>query len=258
MRLLQNELLKLFKTKKLHVFFLLLIATTVITVYYYNNAGSGMHTVIETANAQSLPIVLKYTAAQFFISFMAIYIAEIITDEYKTGSLKLTLLRPISRTTLINSKVVAILAFTVILTLFFILSTYAIGSVSFGWGDCTIYNGVTYSVIDGILLTAKAFAASILPLMAFGMITTFIAVASNNMTTTIAISIGISMLGQYLNALPAIKVFSIVNQMYFFSDYFVKINNPDERTLSIMVNLAYFVIFYLLAVTTFKKKEILC
>lgn len=258
MKLLQNELLKLFKTKKLYVFFLLLAATTAITVYYYNSPGTGMQTVIEAANAQSLPIVLKYTTAQFFSIFMAIYIADIITDEYKTGSLKLSMLRPISRTKLLNSKVVAIFAFTVILTLFFVLSNYAIGIVSFGWGDSAEYNGITYSTIDGILLTAKVFAVSILPLMAFGMITMFIAVVSSNMTTTIAVSIGISMVGQYLNALPSIKVFSVVNQMYFFSDYFVKISNPGEMTLSIMINLAYIAIFYLLAVTTFKKKDILC
>jgi ABC-type transport system involved in multi-copper enzyme maturation permease subunit len=226
-------------------------------VYYYSNPGAGMQTVIETANAQSLPIVLKYTTAQFFSIFMAIYIADIITDEYKTGSLKLSMLRPISRTMLLNSKVATIFAFTVILTLFFILSNYAIGIVSFGWGDSAVYNGITYSTIDGILLTAKVFAVSILPLMAFGMITMFIAVVSSNMTTTIAVSIGISMVGQYLNALPSIKVFSIVNQMYFFSDYFVKINNPSEMMLSVMVNLAYIVIFYLLAIYTFKTKDIL-
>lgn len=258
MNLLQNEILKLFKTKKLYVFFLLLSATTVITVYYYNNPGAGMQTVIETANAQSLPIVLKYSTAQFFSIFMAIYIADIITDEYKTGSLKLSLLRPIDRATLLNSKVVTIFAFTVILTFFFILSTYAIGIASFGWENSTVYNGITYSTIDGILLTAKVFAVSILPLLAFGMITTFIAVTSNNMTTTIAISIGITMLGQYLNALLSIKVFSVVNQMLFFSDYFIKTNNPGEMMLSILVNLAYVGIFYLLAITTFKKKDILC
>lgn len=257
MKLLQNELFKLFKTKKLYIFFLLLVASTAITVYYYNNPDTGMKTVIETANAQSLPIVLKYTTAQFFSIFMAIYIADIITDEYKTGSLKLSMLRLISRTKLLNSKVVALFGFTVILTLFFILSTYAIGIISFGWGDYTIYAGATYSTIEGILLTAKAFAVSILPLMAFGMISTFIAVVSNNMTTTIAVSVGISMVGQYLNALPSIKVFSVVNQMYFFSDYFVKIDNPGEMVLSIGVNLAYIVIFYLLAITTFEKKDVL-
>lgn len=257
MKFLQNELLKLFKTKKLYVFFLLLAAATVITVYYHNNPGAGMQTVIETANAQSLPIVLKYSTVQFFSIFMAVYIADVITDEYKTGSLKLSLLRPIDRATLLNSKVAAIFAFTVILTLFFILSTYAIGTVSFGWDNSAVYNGVTYSTTDGILLTAKVFAVSLLPLMAFGMITMFIAVTSNNMTTTIAISIGITMLGQYLNALPSIKVFSVVNQMLFFSDYFVKIKNPGEMMLSIMVNLTYIVIFYLLSKTTFKMKDIL-
>ncbi|WP_250816659.1 ABC transporter permease [Clostridium swellfunianum] len=258
MKLLQNELLKLFKARRLYVFFLLLTATTVITVYYYINSDAGMQTVIETANAQSLPIVLKYSTAQFFSIFMAIYIADIITDEYKTGSLKLSMLRPISRATLLKSKVSAIFAFTVILTLFFILSTYAIGIVSFGWGNSTVYNGITYSTIDGVLLTVKVFAVSILPLIAFGMITAFIAVSSNSMTTTIAISIGITMLGQYLNALPSIKVFSVVNQMLFFSDYFVKINNPGEMMLSVIVNLVYIVVFYLLAVTKFKKKDILC
>lgn len=257
MKLLQNEFLKLFKSQKLYVFFLFLVAMTAITVYYYN-LGAGFKTVIETTSAQSLPIVLRYSTTQFFSIFMAIYIADIITDEYKTGSLKLSMIRPISRTKLLNSKIAAIFSFIVILTTFFILSTYAIGIISFGWGSYTIYDGVTYSTIEGLLLTAKAFTISILPLMAFGMISIYIAVVSNNMTTTIAVSIGISMLGIYLNALPSIKVFSVVNQMYFFSDYFVKINNPGEMMLSVMVNLSYIVIFYLLVLNTFKKKDILC
>lgn len=257
MKLLYNELLKLFKTKKLYLFFVILAAATTVTVYYYDS-DTGVQTVIETANAQSLPIALRYSTAQFFSIFLAIYIADIITDEYKTGSLKLSLLRPVSRTSLLRAKIAAIFVFTVVLTLFFILSCYAIGMMSFGWGNYTEFKGATYSTVGGLLLTAKAYAVSILPLMAFGMMNVFISIVSSQMTTAIAVSIGISMLGPYLSAFPSIKVFSVIHQMYFFSDYFVLFDPPDDRMLSIGVNMAYIVVFYALSQAAFNKKDILC
>lgn len=257
MKLLQNELAKLFKTKKLYVFFFIFLATTSITVYYFNSDDTAIKTVIETANAQSLPLALKNSVALFFSIFMAIYIADIVTDEYKNGTLKLSLLRPVSRVKLLHSKMLAVLMLNMIMAVFFILSAYAIGITAFGWGAVTVYGGVNYSAAEGLLLTLKAYAASILPYMAFGMIGIFVGILSNRMTTTITILISLAMFGEYLNAIPSIKVYSIVNQMYFFHEYFVKTPNPEEVLLSTVVNLAYIFIFYWLAIFFFKKKDLL-
>lgn len=260
MRLLQNELFKLFKTKKLYIFFFIFVVMRIIAVYAFK-AGSNFKTVIETANAQSFPIVMKYDAMQFLIIFMAIYVADILTDEYKTGTLKLSFLRPIERVRILNSKIAAMVAFNVVLTLFSVLCTYVVGLVAFGWGNSTVYHGVTYSTMEGLLLTAKVYGATILPLTAFGMICVFIAVIAKNMTNVVATAFFLFIVGEFLSALQAVSsvaTYLIVNQLFFFSDYFVKNNNSFGLAMSVAVNLSYIVVFYLLTLAVFKKRDVLC
>ena len=260
MRLWQNELFKLFKSKKLYIFFGILVVMRVAAAYFYIS-GSSFQTVIETANAQSFPIVMKYDAMQFLIIFMAIYVADILTDDYKTGTLKLSLLRPIGRVRILNSKIAAMVAFNLVLTLFSVLCTYLVGVVAFGWGDSTVYHGVTYSTIEGLLLTVKVYAATILPLTAFGMICVFIATIVKNMTTVIAAAFFLFIAGEFFSALQAVSsvsIYLIVNQLFFFSDYFIKNNDSSGLLVSVAVNLAYIAVFYALTLAVFKKRDVLC
>jgi len=258
-RLLQNELFKMFRTKKLYVFFGIFMVIRIADAYFHNT-GSSLQTTIETANAQSFPIEMKNDAIQFFVIFIAIYIADILTDEYKNGTHKLPLLRPIGRVRLLNSKIAAMVAFNIILTLFCVASTYAIGLVAFGWGHSTIYDGVTYSTIDGVLLTAKVYAATILPLTAFGMICVFVAVVAKHMTTVVVSAFFLFIVGEFLSALRAVSSVAndlIVNQLFFFSDHFINNNNSSALAISVVVNLSYIVMFYLLSIAVFKKRDIL-
>jgi len=257
MRLLKNELLKLFKVKKLYIFLLIIFANIAITIFVHNiSDGTGLMSIIRVANAQSLPLTFINGWAQFMSIFISIYIADIITDEYKTGTLKLSLLRPVGRVKLLHSKILALIVFNVGMVFLIMLLTYVSGILTFGWGDYTVYNGITYYGTQGILLTVASYALIILPYTAFGMIVIFIAVLCNDMTTTIVLSVGLSMIGQYINAFESIKALSIVNQIYFFHESFVK--NPDigQAVLDIGVNFAYIIIFYLLAMRAFKKKDI--
>jgi len=261
MMLLQNELLKLFKTKKLYIFLLIFVVMRMMAVHFFN-AGTGFQTAIEAANAQSLPLTMRFDAVQFWIIFTAIYIADILTDELKTGTLKLTLLRPIGRIQLLHSKMAAMAAFTILLMLFSVLSTYAVGLVAFGWGDRTVYNGVTYSTIEGLRLTAKVYIASLLPLIAFGMICTFVATVARNLVSVVAFAFILFIVGEFLHALSAIpsdiRTCLIVNQLFDFSDYVVQSNNRSEIALSVTANLSYIAVFYLLTLAAFRKRDVVC
>ncbi|MDR3601360.1 MAG: ABC transporter permease subunit [Desulfosporosinus sp.] len=257
MRIWQNKLVKLFKVKKLYIFLLIIFANLVITVFVYKNSdGTGLRSIIRTANAQSLPLTFLNSWAQFMSIFISIYIADIITDEYKTGTLKLSLLRPVGRVKLFHSKILALIIFNVVMVALIVLLTYVFGILTFGWGDYTLYNGTNYYGAQGVLLTVAAYALIIVPYTAFGMIVIFIAVLSNDMTTTIIASVELSLIGQYFNAFESLKAFSIVNQIYFFHELFVKNHDLGQAVLGIGVNLAYIIVFYLLSVRAFKKKDI--
>ncbi|GAA0311879.1 ABC-2 type transport system permease protein [Gracilibacillus halotolerans] len=85
---------------------------------------------------------LPYDAWQFtmenaglssMISLFTIIIAAgIIASEYRLGTIKLLLIRPISRTKILLSKYVTVLLFSMIMLLFLFISSMIIGSLFFG------------------------------------------------------------------------------------------------------------------------------
>lgn len=109
---------------------------------------------------------------------------------------------------------------------------------------------------EGIWLTIMLYGLMILPYMACGMIVVLIAIASDNMSVTLVFSIGLLTVAQYLSAFEQIKPFSIVNQMYFFHEYFKKNLNWDMAIQSIIVIVIYMIVFYFLSVQTMKKKDL--
>jgi ABC-type transport system involved in multi-copper enzyme maturation permease subunit len=133
--------------------------------------------------------------------------------------------------------------------------SYAIGMAFMGWGDHAVFAGTSYSTSEGILLAIKAYGSSILPLMAFGMISAFISVVSSAAPVAIAVSASLSLVGQYLSAIPAARIFSVIHQTYFFSDYFTKSMNVKEAILSAGASLAYILVFYALAAFAFLRKD---
>lgn len=258
MALIRNELFKLFRMKKTYVFFMILFVMTVVPVYYFLHPESGVMTIVEGANAQALPLVLLASLAQFLGIFMAIYVAEILTDEYKNGTLKLSMMHSAGRIRLLYSKVAAVMAFNAIMLAFSLLITYIVGIIAFGWGENFIFNGATYSTGEGLWMTLSAYAVSLIPYMGFGMMAVFISICAENMTNALVITIGIFMSGQYLNAIPVLRNCSVVVQMYLLHENFVKTYDIVQAFTGIAVSLAHIIVFYLLSLYVFKKKDILC
>lgn len=251
-RLIRNELYKTFRLKKLYIFMAILVVHAWLTVHFYHEGGEVM-SVIVLPNGQSLPLTLIYSMAQFMTVFIPIYAADMITGEYKTGTLKLSLLRPVRRIEWLNAKIASLFVFITVLVAFSIAAEYAIGTLAFGWGEQTLYAGTLYTPTDGIWLTLRLTFSMLLPYMACGMIVVFLAVAARDISTTIGLSIGILTAAQYLNAFEKIKPYSIVNQMYFFHEYVHKGNGEALQNIAVMA--AYIAVFYALSAMIIKKKD---
>lgn len=258
MGLFKNELVKLLKTKYLYVFSALLILLTALIAYDQKTQMTGWQSVIKTFNAQSLPLAFVNTTAQFMAVFIGIYAAWSIADEYKKGVFKLPLLKPVSRTELLHAKILALLVFNLVIILVNILASYAIGLAVFGWGEAAVYKDVVLAPAAGILITFLAYGLNLLPYMAFGMLTIFIALQAGSMTTTIMAAIGISYVGQFFYLIQPVRIYSIVTQMYYFSDYLILGEDSARAILSVATNLAYFLVFYLLARKTIQAKDLIC
>lgn len=252
-RLIQNELYKTFRLKKLYIFMAVLAVHAWLTVHFYN-AGGDWNSVIMMPNGQSLPLTLLNSMAQFMTVFIPLYVADLITGEVKTGTLKLSLLRPVRRIEWLNAKIVSLFVFMTVLLGFSIAAEYAIGTLAFGWGERTLYAGTLYAQTEGVWLTLRLTFSMLLPYMACGMIVVFFAVSATNISTTLGLSIGVLTAAQYLNYFEKLKPYSLVNQMYFFHEY-VHQTNVEDAVRNVVVIAGYIAVFYLVSAIIVKKKD---
>lgn len=256
MKLFKNELYKLFKTKKPYIFALVILAVIVLNLYGYQPGGSEM-TVWTFYYGQSVPMGLTDILSQLMVIFIPIFIGDSITHEYREGTLKLSLLRPITRGQAFKAKILSLFVFISMMVLFFIIVSYAAGAYFLGWGNGTEYAELIYAPIQGVLLTLESYALLILPYMAYGLLVTFIAVLSSSMSLTVIVSLVIITIGFNLNVIEAIAPYSLAYHVAYFHEYFVLPHGWLAILQSTGIVLIYLVVFYWLSFNTFKKKEIL-
>lgn len=256
MKLLKNELYKLFKTKKLYVFAAIILAVLLLNL---NNYQPGSERTIWTFTyGQSTPLTLINILSQFMVIFIPIFIGDSITNEYRQGTLKLSLMRPVTRSQLLKAKVASLFVFICVMAIFFIAASYAIGTHYLGWGNGMEYAGQLYPPMEGILLTLGANALLILPFMAYGLFVLSIAVFSSNMSLTIISSLVIMTIGLNLNVFEAIAPYSLAYHIAYFHENFIPALDWRLVLQSTGIIGIYVGIFALLSFYKFRKKEIVC
>ena len=255
MNLLKNELYKLFRMKKLYVFGAIIL--TVLMLNLHNYQPGSERTVWTFAYGQSAPLVLISILSQFMVIFIPIFIGDSIANEYRQGTLKLPLLRAVTRSRLLRAKIASLFVFITVMMLFFIIAAYGIGTYYLGWGSKTEYAGQLYAPAEGILLTLGANALLLLPFMAYGLFVTFIALLSGNMSLTVISSLVIMTVGLNLNVFEAITPYSLAYHIVYFHENFVHTPDWGNALQSTGITSAYLAVFSLCSFYGFRKKEIL-
>lgn len=276
LNLIKNEIFKIIKQKKLYIFMALVI--TMIALEYVgflvlknlNSNNEELNNSFAQINGQTFPLVMISEISTIIIIYIVALLADIITDEYKSGTLKLSLIRPVSRIKLLVSKVVGLVFGTVALYVFTLLMSYILGTVFFGWGEECIFTGfkytlsgdlvtytTTFSTLQGIFFTLGSYVLIILPYLAFGMLVLFISLLATNMGAAIGVSLGIWFGFQMLCQLVKQVRPYIINTYFNFFGQFA--NDPDPKSIltGFAVILAYGLVFFGLSSLVFKKKDIL-
>ena len=254
MALLKNELYKLFRTKKLYIFMgidLFFLAFNLLGYQPGNN-----NTIWTFTYGQSAPMALTDIFTLFMSFFIPIFIADSFAGEYRQGTLKLSLLHPVSRLCLLKAKLGSLLVLLLILTVFFVTAAYAIGVFHLGWGDGFEYNGSLYTPVHGMFITFGSYLLLIFPAMAYGLLTAIIAILSGNMTAAILASVGIMTIGFNLNTVPGIGPYSLSYHIAYLYKYFVPKFSGPSGFLAIGMLALYFVLFGIFLVLFFRKKDL--
>lgn len=268
-----NEVYKVFARKKIYIFMAVIgiisIFISISTLATNNMFNSGnLNQSAEMAqneafmelgvNGQSFPINLLDSLAGLVLPIMIIIlVADIVTSEYTDGSLKLSLLRQVSRAELLLGKVGALALTLMILILYIMLLGYILGAILLGWGNSLMLKGVELSPTYGVMFTLLVYSLSLLPLLSFGMIILLLAVAFSNEGTVVGTGVAL------------LIMLSVANQIFhklspFFINNYFNIYNLATSNLGlphlifgIFVVLVEGLIFYILSLVVFKRKDIL-
>lgn len=190
--------------------------------------------------------------------------AGIVANEFSTGTIKLLLIRPVSRAKILLSKYASVVLFSIIVLLFTFILSFLVGAILFGFGDVGPY--LTYS--DGQVLERTqigyAFFKFMLSSIGLFMLTTMafmISAAFRNSSLAIGISMFLLLMGSSLTMMLAYKfewakyiIFANIDLLTYFE------NGPliEGMTLSfsIIVLIVYFALFHLVAFLFFTKRDV--
>ena len=187
-----------------------------------------------------------------------------IAGEASSGTLRLILQKPYSRTQIYLAKALSGFIYTISLIIFLALMTYVLGYFLFGSGDLIVLRrGVTVISSDDVVWRfGLAFCSGTLSMLVVAslsmMISSFVNNAIGPIVGTISIIIGLNIiftLGAPLfkNLIPYIFTSHFIKWQYFF-DFQIEI---DKLRLSVIVQLAYIIVFNTIGIFHFNRKDIL-
>ena len=187
-----------------------------------------------------------------------------IAGEASSGTLRLILQRPYSRTQIYLAKAFSGFIYTISLIIFLALMTYVLGYFLFGSGDLIVLRrGVTVLSSDDVVWRfCLAFCSGALSMLVVAslsmMISSFVSNAIGPIVGTISIIIGLNIiftLGAPLfkDIIPYIFTSHFIKWQYFF-DFQIEI---DKLKLSVIVQLVYIIVFNIIGILHFNRKDIL-
>ena len=252
--LIKNEVYKVFRLKKFYLFMGVLIVLQAVQIFQQLFLPSER--IAYKMNGQSFPLEVIGNNIIVMVMFIAVLAADMIADEYRNGTFKLVLLRPVSRIQFIGAKAVALLASITAIVFFTVIASYITGTIAFGWGDQLLLQGVPVAG-NSIAITLKSAFASILPSAGFGMVVIFIALITENIGITIGLALALFIISPLLERYGNIGSYSIIHLMNTFHKIVINSATLKEVFSNIGVIAAYAVLFYIGSAIFIKRKDVL-
>lgn len=200
-----------------------------------------------------------------FISIFTIIVAAgIVANEFSTGTIKLLLIRPVSRFKILCSKYVSVLLFSAILLLFMFVLSFIVGGILFGFDDVgpkLVFDNGQVKEVSQIGFAFFTFMLNSIGLLMLTTMAFMISTAFRNSSLAIGISIFLLLMGGNLSYILA-AYFDWAKYILFLNlDLISYFNgNPplEGMTLSFSITIlaVYFIAFHAIALLFFTKRDV--
>jgi ABC-2 type transport system permease protein len=275
-RLIQLELIKIIKRPRTYIGFIaiFIIVVALQSAMYFEgeslisigiqNLRDDFRLEGKIINVNLMTYILLNSLIVQIPILICLVTGDAIAGEASSGTLRLILQRPYSRTKIYIAKSITGFIYTLSLLIFLAIMSYGLGYLLFGDGDLIVLRrGVhVFSEDDVWWRFLLAFGLGLLSMLVVASLSLMISSFVNNpigpIVGTIAIIIALNIiftLGAPLfkNILPYVFTTHFIKWQYLF-DY--DLNLPAIK-LSVIVQLAYVILFNAIGVINFKRKDIL-
>lgn len=245
--LLLNEWLKMFKKRSFFVPYAIITVLILLFAYLTQFMG-GLQNVL-TAPQFAEVVVAQIGLGQLLVILSMVCTAGIVSKEFSGGTIKLLLIRSVSRSKILASKYAIALIYSFLLTLYSLLVGLAAGVVMFGFsGIAELSHLLAATLYHGVYLTI------------YVTITFMIGTLTRSSGATIGIGMTLFMLEGLIVAL--LSKYPIVKYLLFANtdlSVYAKGNPPFQgmtMTFSLIVLAVYLFLFLGASFVTFKKRDV--
>jgi ABC-2 type transport system permease protein len=222
---------------------------------------------IEPASGQNMWSFVNFNAN--FVDFVGLFViiiaAGIVASEFTWGTIKLLLIRPISRSKILLSKYITVILFgiTLLLTLFVLSSV--VGAILFGAGDGQprlVYIDGMVEEQNMVLYQIKTYFLKSILIIMMATMAFMISAVFRNSSLAIGISLFLLFMGGSATGFIAMKYDWAKYSLFANTDLTMYTGElqplVEGMTLgfSITMLIIYFVIFHLLAFVVFNKRDV--
>lgn len=154
LQLVANENMKIYLRPRTWIMMALVVAMTIGLTFLFNIDVNGMD-----ISHWDIMMQQKSVMIVFITIFSVIVAAESVASEFSTGTIKLLLIRPWSRTAILASKYIAVCLYGLVLTVLLFISSFVTSTVAFGYESTNqLSTAMTkvYTPLHYILLTYGA------------------------------------------------------------------------------------------------------
>jgi ABC-2 type transport system permease protein len=222
-----NEMNKLFRSKKIFVFGIIITIMSIGLATQFKTTDTVFRSDLQMLISLIIPVFSVYI------------IGDHISDDYKLGTLKLTMIQPVSRKEILIGK-----------ALFNLIALFIVMFFTFGLNIiiCLVLSKSITAVILAHLFIE--YLLTILPLFAFSTLIIFLATLINSGGALVAASFGVFIGMQILNGILHEPDY------VFIVKYFDMFMKDNINVTGIISSVGYIIVFLVAATFRFEKKDI--
>jgi len=275
--MLSQEIFKMFTRPYAKIAFLVLFILMIIFSLsfafegkqYYDSFmatfGKGVEFEGKLINGNMFAYQLFYSMWLFVPLLVVVVTGGMISEETSEGTLRMVLSRKVSKSGFFSARFFAATVFALLIVLFMAILSIGVGILIFGSGELLTYENGKFTILTAnhaLIRFAISYGFYFLVLLTVSALSLLFSVLYNNSIKAIFVTVSVILILYFISSLEIpffddVKPFLFTSYFSRWSHFFGDAINWMKIIFDAIVLVVHILLFYVLALLFFNKKEIL-